>query len=249
MTSRLGVQSFCFRNFKDNAKVAELTTECGLQNIEVCGVHVDFSDRQAFAAMLAAYKAKDVSVVSIGVNPLTGNESEDRIYFECAREAGLEVMSVDFKIDGIPESLAVAERLAEEYDVDVAIHNHGGRHWLGSSQALQWVFGRTGNRVGLSLDTAWALDSREDPVAMVRAFGNRVKIVHLKDFVFDRARKPEDVVVGTGNLDLAALRSALTDAGFSGESIIEYEGDVEDPVPALKSCAQKIRSDIPELAG
>jgi sugar phosphate isomerase/epimerase len=242
------VQSFCFRHFKDNAKVAELTKECGLSNIEVCRAHVDFSDRRAFAAMLAAYKAADVNVVSIGVNPLTGDEAADRIYFECAREAGLEVMSIDFKIDGIPESFAVAERLAEEYGVDLAIHNHGGRHWLGSSQALQWVFGRTGSRIGLSLDTAWAMDSREDPVEMVRAFGDRVKIVHLKDFVFDRARKPEDVVVGTGNLDLAALRSALTDVGFSGETIIEYEGDVENPVPALKSCAQQIRAAIPELA-
>ena len=36
---------------------------------------------------------------------------------------------------------------------------------------LQHVFGMTSDRIGLCLDTAWAIDSRLDPVKMVTQFG------------------------------------------------------------------------------
>jgi len=147
-------------------------------------------------------------------------------------------------LDGLAASLAMAERLAAEYDVRLGIHNHGGRHWLGSSQALRWVFAQSGPRVGLCLDTAWALDSGEDPVKMIEEFGPRLHLLHLKDFVFDRARKPEDVVVGTGNLPLAAVAAALAKVGFAGEAVLEYEGDVANPVPSVSACVKAIRKGL-----
>jgi sugar phosphate isomerase/epimerase len=106
------------------------------------------------------------------------------------------------------------------------------------------VFAQASPRIGLSLDTAWALDAGEDPVKMIEEFGPRLALVHLKDFVFDRARKPEDVVVGTGNLPLPNVAAALAKAGFDGELVIEYEGDVANPVPALTACVQAIRREM-----
>ena len=49
-----------------------------------------------------------------------------------------------------------------------------------------------------------------------------------------------DVVIGTGILDLPALVTALGEVGFSGVPIIEYEGDVTNPVPALTECVREI---------
>jgi hypothetical protein len=39
-----GVQSYCFRHFKDNADVAQKVLEIGVKSIEVCAVHADFND-------------------------------------------------------------------------------------------------------------------------------------------------------------------------------------------------------------
>ena len=81
-------------------------------------------------------------------------------------------------------------------------------------------------------------------VELVKANGlNAIELcgVHVKDFVFDRAARPEDVVVGTGNLDLPAFQQKLTEVGFTGPAILEYEGDVDDPVPALTECVAAIR--------
>ena len=236
----LGLQSYCLRGIKDNEAVAKTVKECGLRRIEVCAVHTAFDDPAGFEALAGQYRAGGVPIVSIGVNRIGTDRRAATTLFECAKAAGLERMSVDFPLEGIDDALAIADELSERYGVRLGIHNHGGRHWLGSVTALRWVFGRTSERVGLSLDTAWAVDSREDPVAMVREFADRLHLVHIKDFVFARDRTPEDVVVGTGTLDLAALDRAMAEVGFAGEAILEYEGDVENPVPALRDCVKAV---------
>ena len=234
--SNIGVQSFCFRAFKDNQRVAELVKECGLSKIELCGVHADFKDEGSFDDVISVYRDAGVQIVSIGVQRFAGDRNTESKYFAFARRAGAGVISADFAIDSVPQSYETVQSLGDEYDINVAIHNHGGPHWLGSAAMLGHVFGEAGNRVGLCLDTAWALDSREDPVAMARNFSDRLYGVHVKDFVFDRARKPEDVVIGQGNLDLPAFVAALKEGGFPGPMVLEYEGDVDNPVPALKQC-------------
>lgn len=244
MSMRLSVQSYCFRGTKDNAAVAGMVKSCGLAAVEVSGVHADFKAPATFAGVVRTYREAGVAIVSAGVNTISGDEAKDRPLFEFTHAAGARCMSVNFNLDGLAASLAMAERLAAEYDVRLGIHNHGGRHWLGSSQALRWVFAQSGPRVGLCLDTAWALDSGEDPVKMIEEFGPRLHLLHLKDFVFDRARKPEDVVVGTGNLPLAAVAAALAKVGFAGEAVLEYEGDVANPVPSVSACVKAIRKGL-----
>jgi len=236
----LGLQSFCLRGIKDNDKVAAAVKECGLRRIEVCAVHTGFDDPAAFGRLAEQYRAAGVPIVSIGVNRIGTDRAAAERLFECAKAAGLDRMSVDFPLEGIDDALAIADELSERYGVLLGIHNHGGRHWLGSTTALKWVFGKTSKRVGLNIDTAWALDSHEDPLKMVAEFGDRLHLVHIKDFVFAANRQPEDVVVGTGNLKLIDLDRALVDVGFSGEAILEYEGDVDNPVPALRECVKAV---------
>ena len=238
----MGVQSYCFRHFTDNATTASLVKQCGLAKIELCGIQVDFQDPASFDEAVATYRDAGVEIVSIGVNGLSGDEQTERNYFEFLRIAGAKFMSVDFKPDSVPGSFALAEKLADEYDVKMAIHNHGGRHWLGSAQALEWVFAQTGERIGLCLDTAWAMHSHEDPLAMIERFGRRLYGVHIKDFTFDAAGHHSDMVVGTGNLDLTQLSDALAAVNFDGYVVLEYEADVENPVPALTQCVQAVRA-------
>jgi sugar phosphate isomerase/epimerase len=162
-------------------------------------------------------------------------------YFQFAQKAGIDRIAVDFPVAEAAETYVLAESLADRYDMYLMVHNHGGRHWLGNAQMLGQVFRSTSERVGLVLDTAWAMHSHEEPLEMVERFGNRLYGIHLKDFVFDSAGAHQDVVVGTGNLDLAALDAKLDEVGFDGVVVLEYEGDVENPVPALKDCVASIR--------
>ena len=237
----LAVQSFCFRAFKDNAKVADMVKECGLSSIELCGAHVDMAAPDTFEATIKVYHDSGVEMPCIGVCGFGDDEAAARRYFEFAHLVGARCIGADFRPANAPDCFKLGERLAEEYGIPLAIHNHGGRHWLGSAQILRTVFDRTGPMIGLCLDTAWALDSHEDPVAMARKFADRLRMIHLKDFVFDRTGKPEDVVVGRGVLDLPGFFTALKEMAFDGCATLEYEGDVDDPVPSLRECVKSIR--------
>ena len=240
--TQLGAQSYCFRGFKDNATVIAKLKECGLDKIELCGVHADFSNESQFDEVIKQYADGGVEIVAIGVQSFKNDEAAERKYFEFARRAGAKFISCDFAVEGMPQCLDTAQKVAAEFDIKLAIHNHGGKHWLGSGQMLKHILKNTDESIGLCLDTAWALDAGEDPLQLVKDCANKLYGLHIKDFIFDRARHPEDVVVGSGNLNLAELRSTLEAVNFSGYAVLEYEGDVENPVPALTKCVEAVRA-------
>ena len=239
-TMQIGVQSWCFRHFKNGDEIARIK-ECGVSTVELSHCHVDVSNEASVESAIARYKAAGLKIVSLGVQGIANDREKEEKSFRLLQRVGAKFMSVDFRGPVIAECAASGQRLADQYGIRLAIHNHGRSHRLGSSWMLQEVFDQTGPQIGLCLDTAWALDAGEDPIKMVERFGSRLYGVHFKDFVFDRAGKPQDVVTGTGNLDLVLLRDALRKVNFNGFAVIEYEGDVENPVPAVKKCVQAIR--------
>lgn len=237
----LGIQSYCFRGFKKNEEVINLLTRCGVNVIELCAAHVDFNDESKCEDVIGLYRRAGVRISCIGVEGFSNQAGRERKRFEFARRAGAKVISANFDPDTTPKSFRTAEKLADRFDINLAIHNHGGYHWLGNRQMLRHVLKNTSPRIGLCLDTAWALDAAEDPVAMVEEFGGRLYGVHIKDFIFHRNRGRSDVVVGTGNLALKKFMAALKKVKFHGSLIIEYEGDVNNPVPALRKCVRAVR--------
>lgn len=243
MQNGLAMQSFCLRGFKTNEEVIAKLKACGVAGVELCGVHVDFADAATHDQVIRLYQDAGIRIVSIGVNGFSADEAAARNSFDFARAAGCKVVSANFSPDGMWDAFRTAEKLADEYDINLGIHNHGGYHWLGSTQMLKYIFANTSPRIGLMLDTAWAIDAKQDPVEMARTFADRLYGVHAKDFVYNRERKHEDVVVGTGILDLPGLFGALRETGFDGELILEYEGDVNNPVPALKECVAAIEQE------
>lgn len=241
--THFAVQSYCFRGFKTNQQVADAVVQIGLRAVELCAVHVNFDQPDAFDDVIGLYRAAGIDIVSIGVEKGSTDEAALRRRFDFARRAGCKVISVSFPEDATDANYRLVEKLCAEYDINAALHNHGGPHWQGSAGAIGRLFDRTNQRIGLCLDTAWALDAREDPVAMVERFADRLYSVHVKDFIFDRAGKPEDVIVGEGNLDLPAFFAALDKHNFRGRGpvILEYEGDIDNPVPALTECVSAMR--------
>ena len=240
----LGVQTFCFREF-DVARTAKAVKKCGLTTVELCGfgVHFTFDDPAGFDKTVATFKDAGIGVVAMTADSFADDEADERVRFEFAARAGARVLMIGgFDLDKTPGCFRTAEKLAEEFDMVLGIHNHGGRHALGNCEMLRWVFNNTSKRIGLLLDTAWALDAHEDPVAMIREFGDRLHGIHFKDFVFDRKGEPEDVVLGTGVLDLPGVLKALDDVGFDGSAVIEYEGEADNPTASIAKCAKAIRA-------
>lgn len=248
LASQLAVQSYCFRDFKDNAQVAQMVRDLGLSAIELCGVHVDFNNPAVFDQVIETYQKAGVKIISIGVETLAGlDKAWTKNRFDFVRKAGCKNISVHFAPDTFLAVLPMVYELCDEYGVTLAIHNHGGYHWLGNEAILKWIFSITRPCIGLNMDTAWALDASQDPVKWANQFAGRLYATHLKDFVFDRAGKHSDTLLGQGNLDLPGLLSALKANKFAGPAIIEYEGDSKNPLPALKQCVADVRATLAKI--
>jgi sugar phosphate isomerase/epimerase len=229
----LGIQTYSFRGFRGK-DIVDQVRRCGIRRVELCTMQVEIGDRAAEDRVLAEYREAGVAIDALGVHGC-GSANDEQV-FAFARRAGASVIGVDFAPTLSTATFRAAEQLAEKHDLKLAIHNHGGWHWLGSKAMLERVFAETGERIGLCLDTAWAMHASEDPLAMVRAFGSRLYGLHVKDFAFDAAGEHRDVVIGEGNLDLAALAAALDEVRFAGYAALEYEGEPEDPSPAIRAC-------------
>jgi sugar phosphate isomerase/epimerase len=238
-----GVQSYCFRHFPDNATVAAKVRETGLDKIEVCGVHADFDRPEKFGEVVETYRDAGVSIVSIGVQTF-GGEDRERAWFECAALAGAKHISAHFKVDSFPHAIEKVRAWSREFGIRVGIHPHGGYMFGGQPDVIEHLLSLGSPEVGLCLDTAWVLQIGPhggNPVEWVRKFPKSIYGLHYKDYVFGRDASWSDVVVGEGNLDLPGLLKALDDTGFDGMAVLEYEADIENPVPALRRCVESMR--------
>ena len=245
-TTSFGVQSYCFRNFKDNADVARKVREIGLDQIELCDVQVNLKDPEALREASEIYREAGVSVISIGVQTFVGQDDE-RKWFEGAKAAGARHISCHFQVDSFLRAIPKVRKWSREFGIRVGIHCHGGYVFGGQPDVLTYLLDLGGPEIGLCIDTAWALQigpGKGNPVEWAKKFAGRIYGIHYKDFIFERNGQWKDTVVGTGNLDLPAFNAALRDGGFDGMAVIEYEADPENPVPALKACVESMRANL-----
>ena len=239
----LAIQSWCFRGFKANPEVISRLKLCGVANVEMCGFHIDPQAGDPSAA-ISTYRDAGIGFTAYGVHYFNEDEAVARRVFAFAKAAGCTTISAHVPIAALP----LVERLCREYAIRIAIHNHGRKDRLGPVWALEDLFKLASSHIGLCLDTAWMLDCGEDPVAVAEKFADRLYGLHVKDFTFDSAGRPHDVVIGTGNLDLPGLMKVLLRRSWGGNLTIEYEGDVENPVPALTQCVAALRSSLAKAA-
>ncbi len=241
MTQPIAIQSWCYRNFKSLPDFLTQLKATGVTATEICGVHANFADPSSAPSVAEQCKKSGIQIVAIGVEYLTGDPAQDRLRFQWCHAAGVKNMSISFQPQAMFEGLKNIEKLADEFDLQLGIHNHGGYDWLGNPTILQYLFTKTTPRIGLYLDTAWAIDAKQNPIEFAEKFHDRLRGVHIKDFIYDRARNPKDVIIGAGNLDLPKFMTTLKQTNFSGPVVIEYEGEESNPVPALTQCVQKLR--------
>jgi sugar phosphate isomerase/epimerase len=238
-----GVQSYCFRHFPDNATVAAKVRETGLDKIELCGIHADFDRPDKFGEVVRTYRDAGVSIISIGVQTF-GGEDREKAWFECAAQAGAKHLSAHFKVESFGPAIEKVRAWSREFGIRVGVHPHGGYSFGGQPDVMRHLLALGAPEIGICLDTAWVMQigpQAGNPVEWIKNFPQSIYGLHYKDYVFARDGAWADVVVGEGNLDLPALLKALTDINFDGMAVLEYEADLEDPVPALSRCVGRMR--------
>ncbi len=237
----VGVQAYTFNRFSVHEAI-EKTAKAGGRIIELYRgqkLRPDENDTTIFTPdasdeIIDEVKSKleehDILVVNFGVIPLPNDETEQRRVFDFAKKLGVKAISSEPPM----ESMDLVERMVEEYDIPVAIHNHPPRadnpdyrHW-DPEYVLSMIEGRD-SRIGVSADIGHYIRSDVDPVEALQLLEGRIISMHFTD-VDEWGADGEDTVAGTGVADLPAVLEELKRQNFGGNISIEYETNWDENV-------------------
>ncbi len=177
---------------------------------------------------------------------IPGDEAGCRKVFEFGRKMGIET----FISEPPPEALDVIERCCDEYDIRLAIHNHGPDqspvYWRPEG-VLEVCQGRS-KRIGACPDTGYWIRSGIDPIQGLRTLGDRVITIQAHD-VHELSPDAHDVPWGTGKADFAQLMQELVRLNIRPTLFdLEYSYDFEDNMAEMQECIRFYEQVISELA-
>ena len=239
----IGVKSYSFRTITDNVECARtIRDNCKSNVVDLSGCHVNYDAPETWAQVVAAYNDNGVTIAGNGVVLVKPDDAWNRRYFEFAKLAKSELLSITFMPEDMDQTISSIEKLSEEYGILTAIHNHGGYNWLGNLTAMNYVLNKSSKRIGLCLDTAWSIQTElERPVEWMEKFADRMYGIHFKDFIWERNGKHVDSIVGEGSLELADVLAKFKEMEHIKSAVLEYEG------PETVECTRKSIEIIREM--
>ena len=226
---KAGVASYSLRGLKLDAVIKGIQ-RVGLKYVSIKDIHLkmDATPEQR-RSVAQQFKDAGITPLSCGVVTLENDGDKVRRAFEYARDIGVPVMvcSPD------PGSFELLDRMVKEFDIKLAIHNHGpgDKRFPSPYDALK-AAERFDKRIGLCIDVGHTATAGVDPAEAIRKCRERLYDVHLKD-VAEVARQGPEVELGRGELDVRAMLRALLDVKFAHHVGFEHEKDARDPLPGL----------------
>jgi inosose dehydratase len=229
----LGVQLYSFRKFSvdDALKHAQ---QLGFEQVEFySGMLATASTAEAVKETLSKVHANHLTVSAHGVNKFTKDATANRKIFEFAKVLGIKNITADPD----PDSLDNLQELVREFDIRIAIHNHGPKHRYNKAIDVLKAVENRDERLGACADLGHYIRSGERPTDVIRLLKGRLYGVHLKDFA-EMKDKSEGVVLGKGHLNCAEVFDAMRQVGFpnDGALSLEYEEHPDNPIDDIREC-------------
>lgn len=230
---RMGLQSYSLRAFGVEGALQKIQ-ELPLHWVEFFKGHYPVTpDKEKIQAMTDLLKKHDLSISAHGVQGFGADQKANRNMFLFAKWAGIRNISAN----PTEASFAQLHDLVQEFDIRIAIHNHGPDALYDKAQQTLDAVEKWDKRIGFCADLGHYIRSGEDPVAVVNLLGERLYGVHLKDFA-EKKKKTHGVILGKGHLDVEGVFRALKKVNFpnDGALSLEYEESKEDPIAEIKEC-------------
>ena len=198
-------------------------------------------DKATQTKVLEAAKAKNVTIMASGV-VICNSEEEWEQLFRFACEMGISIITCE----PASEHLDVVEKLAGQYQIDVAIHNHPqpSSYWH-PDLVMKALEGRS-RRMGVCADVGHWKREGVDPVKALEQVSDRLKSLHFKDVKAPEAGEAEqhDVIWGTGICNVPAMLDVLKKNHFTGLMSIEYEYNWDNSVPDIQQCLEMMKRNL-----
>ena len=227
----LGVASYSLRNFSRQQAI-EMTRALGTRYINLKSVHLPYEASPAeIAAARREIEAAGLQIVGGGMITFETDTDEGvRKYFDYAKAAGMPLIVGTCR----PGILPRIEKFVKQYDIKLAIHNHGpgDENFPSPYDALKAVKGMDA-RMGLCIDLGHTVRTGTDVVRAVADAGPRLLDMHAKD-LRDLKVAESQCVVGEGKIPIAQIFRQLEAMRYAGYVNLEYEIEPDNPMPGMK---------------
>ena len=190
--------------------------------------------------------APDCTIVSGGNITLAKDDPDDiRRYFEYAKMCGMPMMVCA----PTHSNLGAIERFVKEYNIRIAIHNHGPEDkQYPTPQSVLEVVRNMDPRCGLCMDVGHSARAGANVVESIAEAGSRLFDMHIKDL---RTFEPHAVQcdVGEGIMPIVGIFKQLQKMGYQGCVNLEYEINGDNPLPGMKNSFSYMRGVLAGLKG
>ena len=228
---KLGVASYSLRKFP-REKALEMIKALRTPYVNFKSVHLEYNlSADELARVRREVEAAGFQITGGGTITFeTDTDDGVKKYFEYARAAGMPVMVSTCA----PAVLPRVEKFAKQYDIKVAIHNHGpeDKHYPSPYDVLKHVK-TMDRRMGLCIDVGHTVRTGVDVVKSIADAGARLHDMHAKD-LRDLKDKGSQVIVGEGQIPFPEIFRQLQAMRYQGFVNLEYEIDADDPLPGMQ---------------
>jgi sugar phosphate isomerase/epimerase len=242
-----GVVSYTFRNeFKaDMPATFDLVKRFGITDIEMSNLF-----GQPPAKIRELMDARGISCSSYGAPYNDVLKKTDEVG-ATAKILGAKYVRVSLPSSKTPfdkaaalqraaEMNAMGKQLREKHGLTFVLHNHG-MEFVPEGKGTLYDFLHEQTRpedVSFELDVLWAYLPGADPVALLEKYGARIPLMHVKDVRKGLPRtwghkydSDNDVALGTGQLDQAAIFAAAKKAGVKHYYLEDESSHSKEQVP------------------
>jgi len=202
-------------------------------------------------AARAEYEAAGLKIMSSGNVGMSGKSVEElRPTFEWAKAAGLPMMVCAPTHENMP----FVEALVKEYNIRIAIHNHGPEdHNFPTPQSVLDVVRKLDARCGLCMDIGHSIRAGADVIKTITDAGPRLFDMHVKDlsaFNEESYKLPNfgQCDVGDGVMPIPQIFKQLKKMNYQGCVNLEYEIHAADPQPGVQRSFSYMRGVLAGLA-
>ncbi len=242
---KFGIQTWTLRNLDFDQAVA-FAAKHHIKYLQMISKHMDpFAAREETLRKKAILDRNGLVCYTFGVNGTSLDKEKNRQLFEFAKLMGINLIIVEPKDMKEWDNL---EELVKEYNIRLAIHNHGLQTTYGNPETVKKILAQRDPRIGVCLDIGWITASGFDAAKVFKEYNGRVFDIHMKDkkvAKIDGKEVVQDVAIGTGQTDLKGLFRELKAENWPGVLALETDQDLKDPTQYVLQAVNFVKRNQP----
>lgn len=246
---KLSVATYSLRSFK-RPEAIKMIQELKIKYADVKEVHIPIKDATPAEWEQDAKEFRNAGIKLVACGNVDMKKPEElKRAFEYAKTCGFPTIVCAPTQEQLPD----IEKLVKEYNIKIAIHNHGPEDkFMPTPESVLDAVKGMDPRMGLCIDIGHTARTGADVVEWIGKAGPRLHEMHFKDLKDPhnkdwKVARDSQVAVGEGVLPIPEIFKQLAKQKYQGYCSLEYEINAKDPLAGMQKSFDYMRKVITDL--